>query len=277
MDDIKTLRKQTGVGLTKCKEALETCKGNLEEAVVYLRKLGLASVGKKESRETKEGIIFVKSNDQGTAVIEVNVETDFVANNAVFRSFVEDLSEEILHHKSQDLEFLVQQTFSKDPSLTIDEQRAVVMQTVGENIRLNRALYLSKSDSESHGVYSHGNGKTVSLVILSGSNAGESLAKDIAMHVVASNPEFLNQDSVPEDVLERERNIISSQMEGKPKEIIEKIITGKLNSFFQENCLLNQAFIKNPDQTIQQLLDLFSKQNGTPVKVSNFMLWKIGT
>ncbi|EPJ32390.1 translation elongation factor Ts, partial [Chlamydia psittaci 06-1683] len=135
MEALKLLRQQTGVGLTKCKEALAECNGNLEEAVVYLRKLGLASASKKEHRETKEGVIAAKSDSRGTAVVEVNVETDFVANNAVFRTFVDGLVEDVLNHKVDNVDALLQLPSSQDTSLTVDELRAVTMQTVGENIR----------------------------------------------------------------------------------------------------------------------------------------------
>ncbi|WP_366223555.1 translation elongation factor Ts [Chlamydia buteonis] len=276
METLKLLRQQTGVGLTKCKEALAECNGNLEEAVVYLRKLGLASASKKEHRETREGVIAAKSDSRGTAVVEVNVETDFVANNAVFRTFVDSLVEDVLNHKVDNVDALLQLPSSQDASLTVDELRAVTMQTVGENIRINRIKYLPKTTNESVGIYSHGNGKTVSVTILSGVSDKESLAKDISMHIVAAQPLFLNKESVPEDALAREKEVISSQIQGKPQAVIDKIISGKLGTFFQDVCLLEQAFIKNPDVTIQVLINEVSKASGNSVEVKEFILWKIG-
>lgn len=276
MDTLKALRQQTGVGLTKCKEALEECKGDLEAAVVYLRKLGLASAGKKEHRETKEGVIAAKTDSRGTALVEVNVETDFVANNSVFRHFVDSLVEDVLNNKVSDVESLNKLTSSQDSSLTVDELRAVTMQTVGENIRINRVAYKPKASEESVGIYSHGNGKAVSIVILSGDANQEALAKDIAMHIVAAQPQFLSKKSVPAEILEREKEVIASQIQGKPAAVLEKIVSGKLNTFFQEVCLLEQAFIKNPDQTIQQLLAAVQPAGGQPLGVEEFMLWKIG-
>ncbi|CAG9046249.1 Elongation factor Ts [Chlamydia abortus] len=276
METLKLLRQQTGVGLTKCKEALAECNGNLEEAVVYLRKLGLASASKKEHRETKEGVIAAKSDSRGTAVVEVNVETDFVANNAVFRTFVDGLVEDVLNHKVDNVDVLLQLPSSQDASLTVDELRAVTMQTVGENIRINRIKYLPKTTNESVGIYSHGNGKTVSVTVLSGISDEESLAKDISMHIVAAQPLFLNKESVPEDALAREKEVISSQIQGKPQAVIDKIISGKLGTFFQDVCLLEQAFIKNPDITIQGLINEASKTRGNSVEVKEFILWKIG-
>lgn len=276
METLKALRQQTGVGLTKCKEALEACKGDLEAAVVYLRKLGLASAGKKDHRETKEGIIAAKSDARGTAIVEVNVETDFVANNAVFRTFVQGLVEDVLNSKADSVEALSQQKSSQDSSLTVDELRAVTMQMVGENIRIQRVHYYPASSEQSVGIYSHGNGKTVSLVWISGCSHQEPLAKDIAMHVVAAQPQFLSKETVPQDVLDREKDVISSQTTGKPQAIIDKIVSGKLNTFFQESCLLEQAFIKDPDKTVRSLIEDAQKEMGREIRVEKFVVWKIG-
>ncbi|MEF9519514.1 translation elongation factor Ts [Chlamydia crocodili] len=276
METLKLLRQQTGVGLTKCKEALAECNGNLEEAVVHLRKLGLASASKKEHRETKEGVIAAKSDARGTAVVEVNVETDFVANNSVFRSFVDSLVEDVLNHKVDNIDALLPLASSQDSSLTVDELRAVTMQTIGENIRISRIKYLPKATEESIGIYSHGNGKAVSVTVLSGVANKEDLAKDISMHIVAAQPLFLNKESVPADALEREKEVISSQIQGKPQAVMDKIISGKLGTFFQDVCLLEQAFIKNPDITIQGLVNDASKTSGNSVEVKEFILWKIG-
>ncbi|SPN73815.1 Elongation factor Ts,elongation factor Ts,Translation elongation factor Ts,translation elongation factor Ts,Elongation factor TS [Chlamydia serpentis] len=276
METLKTLRQQTGVGLTKCKEALEACAGNLEEAVVYLRKLGLASAGKKEHRETKEGVIAAKTDNNGTALIEVNVETDFVANNAVFRDFVSSLLNDVLKYKVDTVDALSQVVSSQDPSLSVDELRAVTMQTVGENIRINRVAYLPKDSNSSIGIYSHGNGKTVALTVLIGSSIAEGLAKDIAMHIVAAQPQFLSKESVPAEVIAKEKEVIISQVQGKPQEVVEKIVSGKLNTFFQEACLLEQPFIKNSDLSIRDLIDDFSKTSGSSVELKQFILWKIG-
>ncbi|AHK63694.1 translation elongation factor Ts [Chlamydia avium] len=276
METLKLLRQQTGVGLTKCKEALTECQGNLEEAIVYLRKLGLASAEKKEHRETKEGVIAVKSDIRGTAIVEVNVETDFVANNAVFIAFVDSLVESVLDHRIDDLDALLQMPSSKDPSITIDESRAVTMQTVGENIRIRKVSYLPKVADESIGIYSHGNGKSVAVTILSGSSNHIDLARDISMHIVATQPHFISKENVPDDVLNREKEIICLQAQGKPQSILDKIVQGKLETFFQDTCLLEQAFIKNPDVTIRNLIDEAQEKSGCSIQVKDFILWKVG-
>ncbi|ANG66119.1 translation elongation factor Ts [Chlamydia gallinacea] len=276
METLKLLRQQTGVGLTKCKEALTECHGNLEEAVVYLRKLGLASAGKKEHRETKEGVVAAKTDARGTAVVEVNVETDFVANNAVFLSFVDSLVESVLNHRTADLDALLQLPSSQDPSITVDELRAITMQTVGENIRIRRIAYLPAVSDESIGIYSHGNGKVLAITVLSGSSDHVDLARDISMHIVATQPQFVSKESIPDDILSREREIICSQVQGKPQAILDKIVQGKLETFFQDSCLLEQAFIKNPDVTIHHLINEAQKMSGRSIKVKDFVLWKVG-
>lgn len=276
METLKILRQQTGVGLTKCKEALTECQGNLEEAIVYLRKLGLASAGKKEHRETKEGVVAAKTDARGTAIVEVNVETDFVANNAVFLSFVDSLIESVLNHRTADLDALLHMPSSQDPALTVDELRAITMQTVGENIRIRRISYLPTTAKESIGIYSHGNGKVVAITMLSGSADHVDLARDISMHIVATQPQFVSKESVPDEVVNKEKEIIGSQIQGKPQAILDKIIQGKLETFFQDICLLEQAFIKNPDVTIRSLVEKAKKTSGRSIQVDDFILWRVG-
>lgn len=210
MDKIKILRERTGVGLTKCKEALSQCQGDVEEAIVYLRKLGLASSSKKEHRETKEGVVIAETDGHGIAVIEVNVETDFVANNEHFRAFAQSLAHDVLKHQVTSVEQLQQLPSSQEPSLTIEEQRAVVMQMLGENIRINRVSYLPLSADQVSGIYSHGNGKSVAVTILNGPANAATLAKDIALQVVASSPEYLDPSAVPNEILEKEKDVVRS-------------------------------------------------------------------
>ncbi|WP_246485723.1 translation elongation factor Ts [Chlamydiifrater phoenicopteri] len=278
MEDIKSLRAQTGVGLTKCKEALEASEGDLEKAVLYLRKLGLASAGKKESRETKEGLIGAWADGKGFSLIEVNVETDFVANNDVFRGFVQSLVETLHDFAGDDLEKFLTLPYPKDPSVTVDQQRAVVMQTVGENIRINKIAFRSSSneEKESCGIYSHGNGKNVAVVVIKGCDKCEALAKDIAMHVVASSPDYICRADVPSEIIEREKEVIASQTQGKPQAVVDKIVEGKLSNFYKEVCLLEQPFVKNPDKTVGQLLEEQGKASGTSLTLTYFSNWKIG-
>lgn len=276
MEVIKVLREQTGVGLTKCKEALEASNGDLDQAILYLRKMGLASASKKESRETKEGTISIKSDDQGIALIEVNVETDFVANNEKFRSFVETLCKELLVCKVTDVSQFLNTTYSQDVSLTIDQLKALSMQSLGENIQVKRLLYIKKEDSSSYGIYSHGGGKVVSLVTISGSAKEEGLAKDFAMHVAASSPLYISEEMVPESIIQQEREVALNQVKGKPEAVIEKIVSGKLTAFFAENCLLDQQFIKDPSKRIKEILEEESKATESNLSITSFLRWKVG-
>ncbi|WP_246481898.1 translation elongation factor Ts [Chlamydiifrater volucris] len=278
MEDIKTLRAQTGVGLTKCKEALEASEGDLEKAVLYLRKLGLASAGKKESRETKEGLIGAWADGKGFSLIEVNVETDFVASNDVFKGFVKNLVGALHAFASDDLEKFLALPYPEDPSVTVDQQRAVVMQTVGENIRINKIAFRSsgKNGKESCGIYSHGNGKNVAVVVIEGCDKCDALAKDIAMHVVASSPDYICKEDIPSEIIEREKEVIISQIQGKPQSVVDKIVEGKLSSFYKEVCLLEQPFVKDPDKTVGQLLEEQGKANGVSLTLTYFSNWKIG-
>lgn len=276
MEVIKVLREQTGVGLTKCKEALEVSNGDLDQAILYLRKMGLASAGKKESRETKEGTIGVTSDNSGIALIEVNVETDFVANNQKFRSLVEDLCKELLLNKATDVSQFLNATYSQDPSLTIDQLKALFIQSLGENIQIKRLLYIKKEQSYSYGIYSHSGGKVVSLITISGSNKEESLAKDFAMHVAATSPLYISESTVPESVIQQEKEIAFNQVKDKPKAVIEKIVSGKLTAFFTENCLLDQQFIKDPSKSIKEILKEKSNNLEEALNITSFLRWKVG-
>lgn len=277
MEVIKALREQTAVGLTKCKEALEASNGNLEQAILYLRKIGLASAGKKESRETKEGTISIKSDEHGIALIEVNVETDFVANNEKFHNFVDDLCQEILINKTTDVSQFLEATYSKDPSLTIDQLKALFIQSLGENIQIKRLFYVKKDPfSNSYGIYSHSGGKIVSLVVISGSNKEELLAKDVAMHVAASSPFYLSSDVIPEIVIQQERDVALNQIKDKPEAVIEKIVAGKLSAFFAENCLLEQQFIKDSSKNVQKVLQERNKEIGVNLNITLYLRWKVG-
>ncbi|MBF5050713.1 Elongation factor Ts [Candidatus Clavichlamydia salmonicola] len=270
-DLIKALRQQTGVGLTKCKEALEVSKGNLEDALTYLRKKGLASAAKKEGRETKEGVIKVSASSSGLSLVEVDVETDFVAANDRFQSFAADLADDFLSQGAQtDLNQFLQKPFSKDLSLTIDEHKSVMMQTLGENVVIKRVLFIPKKPGHSLGFYSHSGGKVVAVVELAGSGNFEDLAKEVALHVAAASPLYLSPESVPAEVLAREKDIAADQVKNKPDHVVQKIIDGKLAAFFEEMCLLNQSFVKDSSKTIASLI----AESGA--SLISFVRWKVG-
>lgn len=273
---IKELRERTGVGMGKCKEALEEAHGDMELAISNLRKAGIASAVKKEGRTTNEGMIGFSENGKTIAVVEVNSETDFVAKNDRFKEFLENISAEVAATHPASLEAFLAQKYSKDSSMTLDQYRATVVQTIGENIQIKRLMTVTKSPTKSIGVYSHLGGKVVTLVEIDGSASEEALAKDIAMHVAAAQPEFLSPDKVPAELINNEKEIAKSQIKGKPENIVDKIVEGKINAYYDSVCLIKQKYIKDDSKSIEQVVDERSKQTGKPLKVINFIRWTVG-
>jgi elongation factor Ts len=273
---IKELRDRTNVAMGKCKEALVEANGDMEAAIDILRKKGIAGAVKKEGREANEGMIGIGESNDAVAIVEVNSETDFVANNVQFRKFAADVAEEIAKTKPASLESFLQQKYSKDPSLTVDEFRATLIQSIGENIRIKRFLVIPKTNDISVGVYSHLGGKIVTAVEIEGSNQESSLSKDIAMHVAAASPEYLNPESVPESIITREKEIAREQLKGKPANIIDNILKGKLNAFYDQACLVNQKYIRDDSLSISELVNKRGKEVNKPLKVNNFIRWSLG-
>lgn len=273
---IKELRERTGVGMGKCKEALEESKGDIELAISNLRKSGMASAVKKEGREAKEGMIAFAENNDVIGIVEVNAETDFVVRNERFQQFLKDIAEEVAATSPESLEAFLKQKYSKDASLTIDEYRATMVQAIGENIQIRRILTLKKDASHSIGIYSHLGGKILTSVTLNGTNSEENLAKDIAMHVAAASPEYLNPEAVPQSIIANEQDIAKGQMQGKPANIIDKIVEGKLNAYYDSACLTRQKFIKNDSVSIAELVAARAKEIGKPLALASFIRWNVG-
>lgn len=277
-DMIKELRERTGVSIGKCKEALEKANGDINLAIDNLRKDGIASAVKKEGRTANEGKIAAFKSSHGIGIAEVNAETDFVANNDRFNQFLENIVQEVANTSPSSLEAFMQQTYSKDNSLTIDQYRATIVQAIGENIQVRRILSMPAKSNQAVGVYSHLGGKILTVAVIEGSDSAEteSLAKDIAMHIAAASPEYLSPETVPESVIEHEKEIAKSQIQGKPANIVEKIIAGKMNDYLNTVCLVHQNYIKDDKMTIQELVDQKSKQFGKPLKITHFMRWAVG-
>lgn len=270
---VKELRDRTGIGLGKCKEALEEAHGDIDLAIDNLRKKGMATAIKKEGRETKEGIIKTKESSSAIALIEVNAETDFVVRNENFIKFAETLADELIKHPSISVEEFLKQ---KHGNQTIDEYRASIVQTLGENIQIKRIEIFAKKKDRSFGLYSHGAGKLVTLVEITGSDKEEELAKEIAMHVAAESPEYLSKDEVPERVIAHEKEIASAQMKGKPANIIDKIVEGKMKAYFEQVCLINQPFIKDSQVRVGELVERKGKSLGKELKITQFIRWQVG-
>jgi elongation factor Ts len=275
-DMVKELRERTGVGMGKCKEALDQAQGDMEKAIDLLRKAGMASAVKKEGRETKEGMVVTAESKGNIALVEINAETDFVVQNDRFKQFAQDIAKEAAETKPASLEAFVQQKFSKDPSLTVDEYRAIVMQSLGENIRIRRLQLFPKSSNDSLAIYSHMGGKIVTLVEIEGGAGQEAFARDIAMHIAAEAPDYLKPEEVPADIKAREEEIARGQVAGKPAAIMDKIVEGKLKAFYDQVCLLRQKYVKDNAITVENLIANEGKRLGMPLKIRRFVRWQIG-
>lgn len=276
MEIVKELRARTGIAIGKCKEALEASNGDIDEAIKNLRKAGLASAVKKEGRETKEGLIAVAESASTVALVEVNAETDFVVKNRIFQDFAQSLAEQTANSGAKSAADLLNQPSKQDPSVTVDHKRAEVVQTLGENIRVRRLTAVSKGASTSVGAYSHMGGKIVVVVELEGASGQQDLARDIAMHITAESPDYVDHNSVPQTVLEHEREIAREQVKGKPPQILEKIVEGKIKAFLDGVCLLHQKYVKDPNITVGQLVEERGKKLGKKLSVKRFIRWNIG-
>lgn len=275
-DMIKELRERTGVGMGKCKEALVLAEGDMEKAIDVLRKAGMAAAVKKEGRETKEGIVLFAENKKRVVLLEANAETDFVVQNERFKNFVRDCVDQALDEKIHSLADLSSQPYVQDPSVTVEQYRNLVIQALGENIQLKRLEVISKQPDHSYGIYSHMGGKLVVLVDIAGSSDQLETAKEIGMHIAAENPEYLREEQVPPQVVAREEEIARSQVQGKPANIVDKIVQGKIKAYFDQFCLINQKFVKDSSLTVQQFLDEAGKKAGKSLEIHCFWRWKVG-
>lgn len=273
---VMDLRKRTGVGMSKCKEALVESDGDIEEAIHILRKKGMASAVKKGGRETNEGVVGFAENDALAYLVEVNAETDFVIQNDRFQEFLKNICDEALATKPQSLEDFLKQKYSKHASLTVDEYRAETVHSLGENIQIKRILDFSKSGDRSVGIYSHMGGKIVSVVVIEGASGQDAIAREVAMHVAAEAPDYLKPEAVPADVVAKEEEIARSQIQNKPPEIKDKIVQGKVKAFYEQSCLLNQKYVKDPSMTVQQFVESAAKEAGKSFQVAEFVRWQIG-
>src|SRR3569832_732060 len=273
---VKQLRERTGIGMGKCKEALDQAGGDMEKAIDILRKAGMASAVKKEGRETKEGMIATAETHDAIALVEVNAETDFVVQNEKFKQFAHEIAKQAAETKAASLEALLAQPAHQDKTVTVDQYRAIVMQSIGENIKIKRVEIFMKGPNKSLGIYSHMGGQIVTLVEIEGKSGHEHLAKEIAMHVAAESPDYLNADEVPADVRAREEEIARSQVVGKPAQIVDKIVEGKMKAFYDQDCLLGQKFVKDNSINIADLVANEAKKSGQSLTLKRFVRWKVG-
>ena len=265
---VKQLRDMTGVGMMDAKKALVQTEGDIDAAVDYLRENGLAKAAKKADRIAAEGITNVLVDGNVAVVLEVNAETDFVAKNDKFQALVAKLSQVILSNKPANLEAALEIV---TPEGKVSDVIAEATTVIGEKISLRRFEIVEKSDADAFGAYLHMGGRIGVLTVLEGSTDADA-AKDIAMHVAAINPKYVDRSEVSADELEHEKKVLTEQAlnEGKPANIVEKMIAGRLNKFLAEISLNDQPFVKDPDQTVSK----FVASKGGKVKL--FHRYEVG-
>ena len=279
---VKELRDKTGAGMMDCKAALTEVKGDIEAAVDWLRKKGLSKAAKKAGRIAAEGLIGIAVSGESGAVVEVNSETDFVARNEQFQEMVTNIAS--LAGKSDgDVAKLLAMTYP-GKKITVEDQVKELIATIGENMNVRRTATLQVPQgvvgSYVHGQVVPGLGKIGVLVALesSGKNADElaALARQIAMHVAATNPVALDIAGVPAETLAREKAILADKNQGKPPQVLEKIVASGLKSYAKDNCLLDQAYIHDPSKSVSQAVKEAEGKVGGPVKLTGFVRYALG-
>lgn len=249
---VKELRDRTGAGMMDSKKALVENDGNLEQALDWLRQKGIAKAAKKSSRVAAEGSVLAKAENGKAAVVEVNSETDFAAKNDKFKEFSNAMLTLVMESGETDVEKLKAMA-CPGSSMTVAEKQTELVATIGENISLRRAAFV---EGDTVGAYVHMGGKIGVVTSMSGATGKDDIAKQVSMHVAASNPQFLNRDQIDQDVLAREKAIYEEQARasGKPEQVMEKMVSGRLSKFAEEICLVDQAFVMNPDQKVGQVV-----------------------
>ncbi len=264
---VKELRDKTGVGMMEAKKALVAVDGDMQKAVDFLREKGIAKAAKKSDRVAAEGLADVEVFDNVAAVVEVNAETDFVAQNAQFRELVKAVAIKIAEAKPANIAEALKISTDKG---TINDEIIEATQVIGEKITLRRFKLVEKTETQNFGSYLHMGGKIASLVLVEG--ADEATAKDIAMHVAAINPKYVDRNEVPAEELAHEKEVLTQEAlnEGKPEKIVEKMVEGRLNKFLAEISLTDQEFVKDPDQTVAKYI---ASKGG---KVISFTRYEVG-
>ncbi|AVQ99072.1 translation elongation factor Ts [Oceanobacillus sp. M65] len=251
---VKELREKTGAGMMDCKKALQETEGDIDKAVDYLREKGISKAAKKADRIAAEGSTYIEVVDNSAVLLEVNCETDFVTKNDQFKNLLADLGKHIVNQKPETVEEALQQELHGNGD-TVETYINSTVATIGEKISLRRFTVLTKTDNDAFGSYLHMGGRIGVLALLEGTT-DEDLAKDVAMHVAAVNPRYVSRDAVSEEEVNHEREVLKTQAlnEGKPANIVEKMVEGRLGKFFEEICLLEQSFVKDPDQKVKKIV-----------------------
>ncbi len=253
---VKELRERTGAGMMECKKALQEAGGDMEAAIELMRKSGQAKADKKAGRVAAEGVIAAAAGEAGVALVEINSETDFVAKEADFQAFAQRVAERALAAAPADLEALLALAL-EEGGATVEEARRELVARLGENITVRRFERLAAAPGRILAHYLHGSPVRRIGVVVELEGGDEALARDLAMHVAASRPQYVSVEDVPTEVLEKEREILRAQAEasGKPPEIVQKMVEGRLRKQLGEITLLGQPFVKDPDTTVGKLLE----------------------
>ncbi len=277
---VKELREKTGAGMMDCKKVLTETDGDMEKAIELLRERGIAKAAKKSGRVAAEGLVeaYISEDGKVGAIVEVNSETDFVAKNEEFKTFVMNVAKQVVEKNPKDVEDLLNQEATFEAGKTVNEALVEKIATIGENLSIRRfARFESKGLLES---YIHGDGKIAVLINMA--KGDKEVAKDLCMQIAAARPEYLNEQSVPAERVDKEKEILKAQTmnEGKPEAIAEKIVQGRIRKFFEEICLVDQVFVKDSNMKVSELLKQkdaevvefarFEKGEGIEKKEENF-------
>ena len=252
---VKELREKTGAGMMDCKKVLTETDGDLEKAAELLREKGITKAAKKSGRVAAEGMVeaYISEDEKVGTIVEVNSETDFVAKNEEFRTFVMDVAKQIVKNNPESVEALLAEPAMFEEGKTVNEALIGKIATIGENISIRRFARFETTDGLIE-KYIHGDGKIAVLVNMT--SGTKELAKDVCMQIAAARPEFIDRDQVPAERVEKEKEILKIQTmnEGKPEAIAEKIVLGRINKFYQEICLVDQEFVKDPSKKVSDIL-----------------------
>ena len=283
-ETIKLLRQKTGAGMMDCKKALSENEGDIEKAEEWLRKKGINTAQKKSSRLATEGLINVATGKKGSVIVEINSETDFVARNETFQKFCDDVANTCLEYEVKDKDLLLKSNFINSDTL-VETELTNVIAKLGENIVIKRLSYISEPglfyQKYLHNAISPNSGKIGVLLSFSAEDNGkdvESFTKQLCMHIAAADPLSMDIESLSPDVVEKERVIFSEQVKssGKPENIIEKIVEGKIKKFYSEVCFLEQTYVIDNKTIIKDCIANFNKDTGLNFSVNNFLVYKLG-
>ena len=265
---VKELRERTGAGMMDCKKALTQTDGNIEAAIDYLRENGIAKAAKKADRIAAEGLSYIEVKGNKAVILEINSETDFVAKNEKFVALVKNVADAILAAEPATLEEALQEEAQGG---TVEAVINEGIATIGEKLSLRRFEVVTKSDADAFGAYSHMGGRIGVLTLVEGST-DEEAAKDVAMHIAALAPKYLDESEVPADVLEHEKKVLTEQAlnEGKPANIVEKMIVGRINKFLEEITVVKQKFVKDDSFTVEKFV---ASKGG---KLAKFVRYEVG-